>query len=45
MLEWASLRSRPDVQEANGLASSGGVLDPKSAKKMGISLALGLRFR
>ncbi|AZO63460.1 MAG: patatin family protein [Mesorhizobium sp.] len=41
MLEWASLRSRPDVQEANGLASSGGVLDPKSAKKMGISLALG----
>ncbi|RWF26472.1 MAG: patatin family protein [Mesorhizobium sp.] len=41
MLEWASLRSRPDVQEANGPASSGGVPDPKSAKRMGISLALG----
>ncbi|KUM24932.1 Patatin [Mesorhizobium loti] len=41
MLEWASLRSRPDVQEANGPASSGGVPDPKSAKKAGISLALG----
>ncbi|TIV98447.1 MAG: patatin family protein [Mesorhizobium sp.] len=41
MLEWASLRSRPDVQEANGPASSGGVPEPKSAKKAGISLALG----
>ncbi|MDX8532552.1 patatin family protein [Mesorhizobium sp. VK25A] len=41
MLEWASLRSRPDVQEANGPASSGGVPDPKPGRKAGISLALG----
>ncbi|MBZ9760347.1 patatin family protein [Mesorhizobium sp. CA8] len=41
MLEWASLRSRPDVREANGPASSGGASDPKSQKKIGISLALG----
>ncbi|WP_192243795.1 patatin family protein [Mesorhizobium silamurunense] len=41
MLEWASLRSRPDAQEANGPASSGGVPEPKSAKKTAISLALG----
>ncbi|TPI16022.1 patatin family protein [Mesorhizobium sp. B4-1-3] len=41
MLEWASLRSRPDVREANGPASSGGASDPKSQKTIGISLALG----
>lgn len=41
MLEWASLRGRPDVREANGLASSGGVPDPKPGRKAGISLALG----
>jgi NTE family protein len=41
MLEWASFRSRPDAQEANGPASSGGVADPKLSKKTGISLALG----
>ncbi|MBZ9659609.1 patatin family protein [Mesorhizobium sp. ESP-6-4] len=41
MLEWASLRSRPDVREANGPASSGGASDPTSQKKIGISLALG----
>jgi len=41
MLEWASLRSRTDVREANGLASSGGVPDPRPGKKTGISLALG----
>src|ERR1700752_4534564 len=41
MLEWASLRSRPDVREANGPASSGGGPDPKPGKKAGISLALG----
>jgi len=41
MLEWASLRSRPDVREANGPASSGGVPEPKPEKKAGISLALG----
>lgn len=41
MLEWASLRNRPDVREANGLSSPGGVADPVPAKKTGISLALG----
>ncbi|MEP9374155.1 patatin-like phospholipase family protein [Mesorhizobium sp. KR1-2] len=41
MLEWASLRSRPDVGEANGPASSGGLSDAQPAKKSGISLALG----
>ncbi|MBL8578559.1 MAG: patatin-like phospholipase family protein [Mesorhizobium sp.] len=41
MLEWASFRSRPDVREANGPASSGGVADPQPQKKSGISLALG----
>ncbi len=41
MLEWASSRSRPDVREANGPASSGGAAGPKSKKKTGISLALG----
>ena len=41
MLEWASLRSRPDVREANGPASSGGVPEPKPPRKTGISLALG----
>jgi NTE family protein len=40
MLDWASLYSRPDVREANGLSSSAGT-DPKPAKKTGISLALG----
>ena len=40
MLEWASLRSRPDVREANGPSSSGGVPDPQPAGKTGISLAL-----
>src|SRR5258705_12073880 len=41
MLEWASLRSRPDVREANGPASSGGASDPQPPKKRGMSLALG----
>jgi len=41
MLEWASLRNRPDVREANGLSSSGGASEAKPAKKTGISLALG----
>jgi NTE family protein len=41
MLEWASLRSRPDVMEANGPASAGGVSDPKPLRKTGIALALG----
>ncbi len=41
MLEWASLRNRADVQEANGPASSGGIKEPQPQKKSGISLALG----
>src|SRR6201991_5170638 len=41
MLEWASLRNRPAVREANGPSSSGGASDPKPGKKTGISLALG----
>lgn len=41
MLEWASLRNRPDVHEANGPSSSGGVTDLEPGKKSGISLALG----
>ncbi|WP_206617087.1 patatin-like phospholipase family protein, partial [Mesorhizobium sp. M7A.F.Ca.CA.002.04.1.1] len=41
MLEWASLRNRPDVREANGLSSSGGASETNSQKKTGISLALG----
>src|SRR3954466_2583642 len=41
MLEWASLRNRPDVREANGLSSAGGASETTSPKKTGISLALG----
>ncbi len=41
MLEWASLRGRPDVREANGLSSPGGAPDPRPTRKTGISLALG----
>ncbi|NUS21492.1 MAG: patatin family protein [Mesorhizobium sp.] len=41
MLEWASLRSKPDVREANGPSSSGGAPGPKPPMKTGISLALG----
>jgi NTE family protein len=41
MLEWASLRNRPDVREANGLSSSGGASEAKPAKNTAISLALG----
>jgi NTE family protein len=41
MLEWASLRSRPDMREANGLSSAGGPADPAPVKKTGIALALG----
>jgi NTE family protein len=40
MLEWASLRGRSGVQEANGLSSAGGMPIP-APKKSGISLALG----
>ena len=41
MLEWASLRGRPDAREANGLSSAGGATDPSPPKKTGIALALG----
>ena len=41
MLEWASLRGRPDVKEANGFSSIGGTAEPQSPKKSGIALALG----
>ncbi|TIO10984.1 patatin family protein [Mesorhizobium sp.] len=41
MLEWASLRNRVDVREANGLSSSAGAAEVKPEKKTGISLALG----
>ncbi|RAZ84558.1 Patatin [Mesorhizobium hawassense] len=41
MLEWASLRSKADVREANGPSSSGGAPGPKPPMKTGISLALG----
>jgi NTE family protein len=40
MLEWASLRSRSDVSEANGLSSAVGAI-PDPARKSGIALALG----
>jgi NTE family protein len=41
VLDWASFRGKPDVREANGPASSGGVADPAPPKRPGISLALG----
>jgi NTE family protein len=41
MLEWASLRGRQDMREANGLSSAGGVNDTAPPKKTGIALALG----
>jgi NTE family protein len=41
MLEWASLRGRQDVREANGHSAHGGSMDAKPLKKSGISLALG----
>src|SRR5918995_1858713 len=40
MLEWASLRNRADVREANGPSSSGGATEIQLPKS-GISLALG----
>src|SRR5690606_30453909 len=41
MLEWASLRSRGDVMEANGPVSPGCPFDENTPGKPGISLALG----
>ena len=41
MLEWASMRGRPDVQEANGYSSVTGPVEPIPQKKQGIALALG----
>lgn len=40
MLEWASMRIRSDVREANGLSSAAGTPEPQ-AGKTGIALALG----
>src|ERR671910_3888325 len=40
MLEWASLRNRVDVRDANGPSSSGGITETQLPKS-GISLALG----
>src|SRR5687767_8839146 len=41
MLDWPSFRSRPDVREARGPSSSGGVAESSQPKKASISLALG----
>ena len=41
MLAWASLRGRPDLREANGPASAGGIVSAKPPKRTGIALALG----
>ncbi len=41
MLEWASLRGRSDVREANGPASLAAAPPVKEAPKSGIALALG----
>jgi len=41
MLEWASLRNRPDVREVERPATPDALSDPKLARKSGIALALG----
>jgi NTE family protein len=41
MLDWASIRNRPDAREINQISSFTGAPDPKRAKKSGIALALG----
>jgi NTE family protein len=41
MLEWASIRNRPDMREASGHSSHGGATEIKPANKTGIALALG----
>lgn len=41
MLEWASLRNRQAVREANDLSSPAGTVGRELVKKSGISLALG----
>lgn len=41
MLEWASMRSRPDVREANGFSSITGTTETKPPRRQGIALALG----
>lgn len=41
MLDWASFRGRPDLQEANGLSSVGGPSMPEPLTKTAIALALG----
>ncbi|MBN9243887.1 MAG: patatin family protein [Mesorhizobium sp.] len=41
MLEWASFRSRPQLQEANGPSSLSGLSTNKPGRKAAIALALG----
>ncbi|MET3661137.1 patatin family protein [Aquamicrobium ahrensii] len=41
MLDWASLRGKPQVREANGLSSASGSADSFPAPQKGIALALG----
>jgi len=41
MLEWASLRGRQDVRDANGHSSLAGSGEPVAPRKSGIALALG----
>jgi NTE family protein len=41
MLDWASIRNRPDAREISQISSFTGAPDPKTAKKSGIALALG----
>ena len=41
MLEWASMRHRPDMNDAVGYLTPGGSFEAKPSKKSGIALALG----
>jgi NTE family protein len=41
MLEWASMRNRPELMEAHGLSPASGMPQQVPAKKAGIALALG----
>lgn len=41
MLEWASLRGKTDLREANGPASAGGIASVAPSRRTGIALALG----
>ena len=41
MLDWASIRKRPDTRNVNQFSSFTGAPDPRPARKSGIALALG----